>query len=65
MVPYAGGALPSADSSPNALSLTCPSANTRLRSDTRGLGPDRSELDPGLRPAYGNGINLLRAIYLA
>jgi len=48
-MPYSGGALPSDDSSPNAISLTCPSANTRIRSDTPGLWADRSELDTGLR----------------
>jgi hypothetical protein len=31
--------------------LTCPEANTRIRSDTSGLRSDRSKLDTGLRPA--------------
>gem|GEM_PF-5447018 len=55
-MPYLDGALPSVDSRPNAISLTCPSANTRICSDTRGLGADRSELDTGLRSPYGNGV---------
>ncbi len=60
----AGGAFPSSDWSPNAISLTCPPdvkpgqapPNTRIRSDTRGLGPDRSKLDTGLRPEDRNGV---------
>jgi len=50
----AGGTFPPTDSSPYAISLTCPSANTRIRSHTRGLGADRSKLDTGLRPVDGN-----------
>ena len=60
----AGGAFPSSDSSPNAISLTCPPdvkpgqapPNTRILSDTTGLGPDRSKLDTGLRPEDTNEI---------
>ena len=52
--------------SPNALSLTCPPdvkpgqapPNTRIRSDTTGLGSDRSKLDTGLRSAEGSEILL-------
>ena len=61
MVPFAGGAFPSTDSSPNAISLTCPPdvkpgqapPNTRIRSGTSGLGPDRSKLDTRLRLGAG------------
>gem|GEM_PF-2626481 len=34
MLSFADGALPSVDSSPYTISLTCPSANTRIRSNT-------------------------------
>jgi len=56
ILPYPGGALPSVDSSPNTISLTCPSANTHFVRTQCGLGTDRSKLDTGLRPTESNGI---------
>ena len=58
MVSSADGALPSVDSSPNTISLTCPSANTHFARTRCGLGSNRSELDTGLRPTESNGIQL-------
>ena len=58
LLPSPGGALPSADWSPNALSLTCPETYTHFVRTHCGLGSDRSKLDTGLMSAERNGINL-------